>query len=220
MSYPYNCNPCYSACAPSYEPCNDPCLVGAPGLPGSNGRPGTDGVQGVKGPRGVNVSGLAFGTAISKTPITVLDNTDVTFTNTLQPRAGFSTYPTAPPISRVFTATITGVYDFYFYVSGVAVAAPGGLRQPNPLIFGLSVNSSIPASETLFRGDEIEQPLVVPIPVTIINGSGLIALNAGDTVSLRNMTGSAVLLTSESINIPNTTTASNAVLKLRLIDRV
>lgn len=154
------------------------------GVTGPIGITGTNQSPGKTGATGAFISLPAYGSASNRSisnPVTIVANGNMVFD------IGSSGTPvlniTAPfPLNQNFTIQQTGKYFYQIYMLGV----------PNvnvPVTFGLSVNSNTPETEHQF----LSNLNTLGVSNYIVNGHGIINLNAGDQITLRNRTGSGTV---------------------------
>lgn len=189
-------------------------VTGSTGHRGLNGFPGyagATGATGPDGPTGASNNLVAYGSAInisSAGDITLNSNSDMVFA------AGAGVSPhnniTPPPNGgQYFGITLTGKYFFNLYLVGQPVSTNV------PLVFGITVNGSAPQTEYEFVGNFCTSGASIYECI----GHGIINLNAGDLVGIRNRTGSGgtSVLFAQSVYSGDTEVVTNVKLTLMKI---
>ena len=160
-----------------------PCCTGPTGIQGNTGSTGPC----CTGPTGT-VGTTDFAYVSQEIDEIVLPNTDVTF-NVFSSNnvVGIQLVPPSglPLITGLLIAR-TGIYEFGFHARGIPTF--NGIPTADPLVFSLFANGLLLAAGTKYKG-----PGHDPSEVSIADGEGLVRLNAGDIVTLRNQTGPMVL---------------------------
>lgn len=160
-----------------------PCCTGPTGTRGNTGPTGPC----CTGPTGAtgNAGGTTdFAYVSQEIDETVLPNSDVTFnvfsSNNI---SGIELVPPSGlPVITGLRITRTGIYEFGFHARGVP--SLNGVPTADPLVFALFANGALLAAGTKYKG-----PGHAAGEVSIADGDGLVRLNAGDIVTLRNLTG-------------------------------
>ena len=161
-----------------------PCCTGPTGPQGGTGPTGI----GVTGPTGISASSTDFAYVSQEIDEIVPPNSDVTF-NVFSSNNIFGIElvpPTGLPLITGLRITRTGIYEFGFHARGIPTF--DAVATIEPLVFGLFANGLLLAAGTKYKG-----PGHGVAEVSIADGEGLVRLNAGDIVTLRNLTGPMVL---------------------------
>ena len=154
--------------------------TGATGPTGSTGATGPAGAAsntGATGPAGGGGVTPAFGVAYGASSTVIGADSAVTFDlgATPYPNTGFTSVPS--PGGSAFGVATSGDYEFDFYVNGTHPA-----EATVPLVFELYVNGS-----TVSRNYQFTGALNPTLQQTVV-GHGIIALTAGQSVTLHNRT--------------------------------
>jgi len=134
------------------------------------------------GGAGVSYGLVAYGYAVGDADTTIAGNTDVTFNlgGAAFPNVGLT--PPAPG-GTTFTILTDGDYEYNFYVAAL---------NPSPtttaLEFAIFVDGSSAGAAHEFRSNQ--QTSSSSDDTQVVCGQGIISLAAGDSVTLRNRTGS------------------------------
>jgi len=175
---------------------------GPTGPTGPSGPTGSTGPGGATGPTGT--AGLAaYGYAVGTADSTIASNTDVTFDE------GGNAFPnvgiTVPaPGGTSFTILTTGDYEYNFYVVGQHDNA-----ATTSMVFSLFVNGvQFQLATHTFRSNQGAGAS----DIQLVRGDGIIHLTAGDVVTLRNLTASAIVVTALA---PIGIAATNRTLSLK-----
>ena len=161
-----------------------PCCTGPTGIQGTTGSTGPC----CTGPTGAVAGTTDFAYASQEIDETVAPNSDVTF-NVFSSNnvSGIQLVPpTGLPLITGFRITRTGIYEFGFHARGVP--SLNAVPVADPLVFALFANGALLAAGTKYKG-----PGHAAGEVSIADGEGLVRLNAGDIVTLRNLTGPMVM---------------------------
>lgn len=156
-------------------PTNGP--TGNTGPTGTTGPTGNTGPTGATGPAGGGGVTPAFGVAYGASSTVIGADSAVTFDlgATPYPNTGFTSVPS--PGGSAFVVATSGDYEFDFYVNGTHPA-----EATVPLVFELYVNGS-----TVSRNYQFTGALNPTLQQTVV-GHGVIALTAGQSVTLHNRT--------------------------------
>lgn len=159
--------------------------TGSFGSTGSTGSTGRTGSTGPIGPTGPANSLSSYGSVSNNSDagdITLIAGADMPFGNGagISPHSGI-TVPASG--GQYFTITSTGSYYFDIYIT----AQPVSVNVP--LVFGITVNGVSPEIDYKFIGNLT----TIGASIYVCNGHGIISLNSGDTVGLRNLTGSGTV---------------------------
>lgn len=128
-------------------------------------------------------SGLsAYGYAVGQSTTTIGADSDVVFDlgATPFPNAGFTSVPA--PAGTSFVIATTGVYEFNFYVASTTHAA----FATTPLVFGIYRNGAI--ATVAGNAYEFRGTFSTTDANQSVRGEGIIALTAGDVITLHNRT--------------------------------
>ena len=160
--------------------------IGAAGSAGGTGGTGPTGpcCTGATGPTGTSAGTTDFAYVSQEIDELVPPDTDVTFnvfsSNNI---SGIALVPPSGlPVITGLRITRTGTYEFGFHARGVP--SLDSVPTADPLVFALYANGSLLAAGTKYKG-----PGHAAGEVSIADGDGLVRLNAGDIVTLRNLTG-------------------------------
>lgn len=159
--------------------------TGSTGPIGNTGATGRIGDTGTIGPTGPSNALSSYGSAINDSnagDITLAAGAIMPFAN----GAGISPHNgiTVPaPGGQYFTITSTGVYYFNLYITAQPVFTNV------PLSFGITVNGLTPEIDYKFVGNIV----TVGSSIYVCNAHGIISLTSGDTVGLKNLTGSGTV---------------------------
>lgn len=158
-----------------------PCCTGATGATGSVGSTGATGPC-CTGPTGASGGVTDFAYVSQEIDELVGPNSDVTFNVTSSNNvAGIQLVPPVGVVTS-FRITRTGTYEFGFHARGVPLV--DNVLTNDPLVFALFANGALLAAGTKYKG-----PAHAVGEVSIADGEGLVRLQAGDLVTLRNLTG-------------------------------
>lgn len=152
-------------------------VTGSTGPTGPTGSTGSTGAGGATGPAGGGGVTPAFGVAYGASSTVIGADSAVTFDlgATPYPNTGFTSVPS--PGGSAFVVATSGDYEFDFYVNGTHPA-----ETTVPLVFELYVNGS-----TVSRNYQFTGALNPTLQQTVV-GHGIIALTAGQSVTLHNRT--------------------------------
>lgn len=171
-----------------------PTGFGATGPTGPSGVTGPTGPAGAPGPTGAAAI-TVYATARNESSQVYAANSLVTFDT-----PGSATGITPPTVSGTdFTILSTGVYKYWFQVRG----RPENIAPPEPILFGLSLNHSGTIVGTEFAADVQSSAGTGATTESTwaVNGTGIVNLTSGNTVSLRNRTNAGADLVAVTAHI-------------------